>query len=197
MIYELLVFGGVLFWSIAGLVGLIVAGCIYSDEPKSATIALGLALALTYAFTDVSAFSLPSIWDLAQYGAAYICIGIVWALAKWFMFMRKVRALADEYASLPEGHWGKSTYRKLKEYVRYKCGQSQWPLIQNMPPRASDHTASQFSWLAYWPISLVIFILDKPVRKIFTLLNEGLSGLYNRITASQFDDWQDPNKAGK
>lgn len=197
MIYELLVFGGVLFWSIAGLVGLIVAGCIYSDEPKSATIALGLALALTYAFTDVSAFSLPSIWDLAQYGAAYIFIGIVWALAKWFMFMRKVRALADEYAVLSKQTYIGSYYKTVKGYVRYKCDESQWPVIDNMPPKASDHTGSQLSWLAYWPISLVIFILDKPVRKVFTLLNEGLSGLYNRITASQFDDWQDPDKADK
>lgn len=195
MIYELLVFGGVLFWSIAGFFGLIFAGFIYSDEPKPATIALVLALALTYAFTDVSAFSLPSIWDLAGYGAAYICIGIVWALAKWFMFMRKVRALADEYAAFSS--WIRNAYKSVKAYVRYKCGQSQWPLIKNMPPKASDHTGSQLSWLAYWPVSLVIFILDKPVRKVFTLLNEGLSGIYNRITASQFDDWQDPDKADK
>ncbi len=59
-------------------------------------------------------------------------------------------------------------------------------IMKAIRPIAARHKARIMQWVAFWPISIVWFIINNPVRRIYNLIWSFLKGTYQRMSDSMF-----------
>jgi len=86
----------------------------------------------------------------------YVGIGIVWALAKWRWFCIK-------------------KYEYLQRYSGYETSN----VIE-----ARDYASMITAWMAWWPTSMLWWILNDPITRFYKYLHKKLSKVFDSISRS-------------
>lgn len=89
--------------------------------------------------------------------AAYLPVGMLWAVFKWWLY---VNDKADEAESYLESQYGKQWPTNNKRYSEVSI------------PKVGSHKSHIMRWISWWPFSAFLFIFDRPLRMIIT-------GIYN------------------
>lgn len=117
----------------------------------------------------------------------YIVVGVVWSFAKWFLYLLKFRsefrAVAESFKSrnglslsepIPSDKMDDFGYYSKHKYDRR--------------PMAADHKSRIVAWMSFWPCSIIGYIFNDPIRKIFSGLFNLLRGSYQKMSNSIVND---------
>ena len=158
-------------------------------------------------------------WTILWGVLAYITIGSVWGVIKWYFYVSDEReAYEDRKRSWLEskGHPGvtKVPPELKEEWTTYVCDNTRWgkwdysatvrgskdknkPIV-DVKPIAWRNKARITRWMAYWPFSMIWSLLDDIIRKVFRHIQKWLGNLMDRITEHVFrgvdDDFDVPEK---
>lgn len=176
---EFLIFGTVWFWILFLGASFLIIWFLENALGRSkdsgggmlSTITLIAAIAVYYflgSSQDVINFFLyvkdHPIFSLLRVGA-YIGIGLVWSIFKWYFFLRNkaesLTAQMDEYPA--------STSFSEKDF-----------------PKAKDNKARIISWMSYWPFSAFWTLLNEPIKKTYKYIYSKIEGLYDKMTEKIF-----------
>ncbi len=156
---------------------IIVFGCVLFDKPGWATLSLLITGGVANYFSDGAYWRLiqahPSVSLIAV--AIYIVVGVIWSFAKWYFFLLSSR----------------DSYKEEKEKEP-----SSWFVTSYKIPEARDHKERILTWMTYWPISMIITLVDEPLRRAFLKVFYAIRGSYDRITAHVFRNVEIPKNGG-
>lgn len=186
--FEFLLFGSMVwFWILFGVWSLALFISVEMDGP---IYAAGITLAF---------FGLFAIWGVLPGGGsllallaaqphlivfgcvAFFVLGTVWAVVKWWFF---VRDLADKRreqiakADLLGGAPGKN----IKVF-----GLITKPVVR-------DHKSRIMTWMCFWPFSMVWTLINDPIRRIFKAIYSRIKGMLQRIADRAFEGLEPEEK---
>jgi len=194
MVVGLSLWPAIFFWSIAfaifielcfdqGIVALATLICAVL-----ASFWLGF-ISLDFVYQHQAAF----LWLLAF----YIPAGIVWATIRWyplyvFGVRNKVRKfLATEQARLRQSYSNDVDaiargMMSVRDSLTYK--------FEELPPRVLNHKSDLVRWMAWWPFSIVTYLLGEFLRELFTAIYDGFADMWQRLSNHAFRnvDYQNP-----
>ncbi len=179
MVYELLTFGGVLFWIAFAVAVLVISAFIADDKVGKASFGLILMIAFLIAFTNtpiVSTVKEHPIYVLYGLGA-YLGVAAIWATIKWRLFYlpklfgryEAIRAdfLAEkELTEMPAGPI-RDQFNKLHEVQRLNINTNR--MVRYNKGRIT-------SWIVFWPFSLIGTFFGDFLLRMFDYVYRAISG---------------------
>jgi hypothetical protein len=163
-------------WYVLGilvLVFLIDVGSASKDEFAFATGAVVVGLLLvsglgwwTEGFNPLSwAWNNPV--DMITGFVGYALVGCLWAVVKWWLFLKKVHKRAER-------DWdGKSPKRRPSESF------------------ASNNAGRLTGWIFHWPFSMLGVIIGDFIIKFADTLYKTLQGMFERMAAARFAGYEE------
>ena len=159
---EFLAYGTAWFWAFVAALSIIITWIVNSDEEEDddnpvgwvALIALSIATGLAYFFglkqeiRDLVKFVLTSPGFVAWVCLAYVAVGAVWSVVKWYFYLTNRRRLMSD-----------SEVRGMYD--------EEGKLIDSKIPRASRHKALIMMWMTWWPASFAWTYVNDPIRRVF------------------------------
>lgn len=119
------------------------------------------------------------------YGAiGYFVFGTIWAITKWWFFVRAERRKYDAFKSdflrkheitgdvIPDD----LKERFSEEFPRYGSSRIE------VHPQVTEHKARIYMWLSYWPFSALWTLINDPVRRVFTEIYSHIRATLQRIS---------------
>ena len=136
-------------------------------------------LTLGLCFLIIWKFSIPFLLILKThpililfYLIGYVFTGVLWAVTKWYFFLRKNARLFAEWKI------------KCPEVTAYPTLAYAHDFEYN--PQVSHHKSDLIFWMSYWPFSLLGFFINDLVRKLFQYIYDELSGFLQRMSDRAF-----------
>jgi len=177
----------------------------------------GWATTSMLAFAGVMAFLhrhdlLPYIQnhgiELVTYISIYIIAGIAWSFAKWTIFLlhfrNEFRAAKFEFQTknnlctfepipIERMHHSGCVFGGVGNYFEDHLAKINKNFLLKRP-LASDNKSKIIAWMSFWPCSIIGFILNDPIRKMFKFIFNALRGSYQKISDSIVNDSEFENK---
>lgn len=156
MWYAVIEFGGMLFWLIMGMIVMIEFLCVLNEETGWSFGMAAITAAMVGLFTtfDTKMF-LATGWKSALlWVAAYIVVGVVWALARWLLHAARRRAFfyemkrkwLDENAELCLNNLAFSDWQDTQKSDFLNWFASQWNDADEKMVRLYSRIQSASSW---------------------------------------------------
>lgn len=203
-LWTLVTFSGALFWCLV-LAELVILTFLDDEHPGHRASSLAGLLIILTLFSDAPLWSFLTQWQTwAALVGLYFPAGVAWSFAKFYFRVRDHKdAEADAMAAfarciknLPKG----STYRQPEGFVTWLYNTSEgydfrrWLSSDSSEsenrisfrPLLADHRARIVGWIAYWPFSLVRFLLADFVRRLACRLYQLLQARYQAIVDRAF-----------
>jgi len=192
MWFELLIFGGWIFWLFIALATVLFLACAEHDNKSSATIgAAVLFFVVWFFFGDLWALVAADPWQCLYWPAAWLGIGTLWSLPRWMILLHRART---EYK---ESHriWLEANDHKENwfESYRFRDLANRYGLdvitINKTPPEYKlvsptfEHNRERLvNWILLWPWSMMWTL----IRDGFYRLLDNFSKVYQRISVWMF-----------
>lgn len=181
---EFLLFGGLLFWIAAALVGAALLWTVETEAPVFATVIVLGSLAGLEFFSDIKPFTyaVQNPFNVTAIIGAYMVAGVVWSLAKWGFYVRRLRTIYEETrARFLRNHSATdfSDPQLRKSFLREHPG-----IDDYVRPAIADNKHRVILWMSYWPISAVWTIINDPLKQFFLWAYTNLGFLFDAITKS-------------
>jgi hypothetical protein len=206
MLFELMIFGGVVFWVLFIIFSVIMILCLENDaEPFSMVLVFSVFLVATVLFTDfwVLFSERPVVSTLCAI-VGYIVGGVAWAMPKWFFLLLDMRRrlvilrdnflnaygiegtqvpdkLAEEYSNVI---YDEHNFRKYG--LRYSIKER-----RVIPPKFSENRDQVLVWMCFWPWNALWTIIENPVKWIFEAVLDALQSLFQKISDILFSGFDD------
>lgn len=181
----IIVFGGAVFWGLIGLLTIWLFITVGKAMPFWSVVPLA---AIIFIVGWVAADSPVPDWGWKQWGVvitAYLSVGIIYAVAAWYRKLRQIKAYIYEKPQRLKD------VQKDKVLTHADFGQDRGANIP-IPPRPSYFSRTIMTWLAYWPLSFVAYLVGDWLYDFFKGIYDWLSGLLMRMSNRVFDDFE-PN----
>jgi hypothetical protein len=190
MWYELLIFGGWIFWLYVTLATALFLICAEHDDKSVPTIAvMVLFLTIWFFFGDLWQLIVEDPWQCIDWSVAWLGVGALWSFPRWIILLHRARTeykasfkLWSEDENEHKMHWFASYgFRSLaSEYgldTTYEYG-----VLVLVPPTFEHNQSRLVNWILLWPWSMAWTL----IRDGFYRLLDAFSGLYQRISAWMF-----------
>lgn len=192
---ALFAFGTIWFWIISAILLISVIIAVESDSG-----------AVSFVFSLVLAGYLVSIGHghlfksiihhpgrTLAYVLGYILIGVVWAVFKWYLHLRKSRQSIMEYLEKYADNQSFKSYNDFKDRATAiqkadLADKLKWRSEYN--PKVSSHKSSIMFWMSYWPFSFLGAILTDFVRNLYNHIYIQIAGFLQRMSDKMFADIQ-------
>ena len=185
MLATFFIIGGIWFWLLTAAALFFLLWEIHSHKPFIGLITVGLYLAMIHVFGDASVPSTLNShpWILYWGIPIYVFVGVCWGLIKWILYVRK----------------HVNDYKKTRfDFLRLRRKQVENDFItENTPvpenlkdqwfrhinykiqkPSARENKWEIITWMCYWPVSMIWFVLDEPWQYLY----EMLSSIFQKIS---------------
>lgn len=198
MVYEIFIVGGVLFWVLAAVVGLILSAFVINERGSAASALLAGFFVVLACFGNFNIFTYA--WhnpiDFLTYIAAYFSVGILWSVAKWHFFTRDKREQYEDLKAtflhnnnisgnvIPDAM--KATWAEYCKGTMDTQYYSSKADAASIIPRAKKHKARISRWIGYWPISLFWTICDDFIKSLCRWLSSAIMNLLQSISNRNF-----------
>lgn len=178
-----LAFGGIWFWGFVGILLAIELICVAKENSIAATFFLIAGTAtLLYLGNGNPLFDWLSAswWNAGISVAAYLPIGIVYSIWRWYayvgkhndrvveLFLRQRKETHKDVLNDPE---------KTAKLVGY---------LETERPRASEAKQKISTWIVYWPISLLWYLLSDVILDVLDWTARQLKALGEWIYSKLF-----------
>jgi hypothetical protein len=164
---QIFTFGTIWFWILALVSSIFIIKYTEDDEDNyGASIIFVLTMVILYFFGNSEFFKnlgliiiqTPEKFLITI--GCYLVIGLLWSIAKWFFFLRKIR---DDYDP---------------SYSSFR--------ISNY--KASNHKERITHWMMYWPLSAVWTLINDPFKRMFDEIFRKFSSLYDKMSYKMLGD---------
>lgn len=91
----------------------------------------------------------------------YVFVGVLWSFVEWFWYVKKQAELYED-----------------KEISEYNI------------PKASNERGRLFTWIFYWPWTMLWKITHKPIERLFDVIMQYTGKTYENITKKAFSKIQ-------
>lgn len=168
------------------VVFLIDVGTASRDEFAFATGAIVVGLLLvsglgwwTEGFNPLSwAWNNPV--DLITGFVGYALVGCLWAVAKWWLFLKKVHKSAEtEFERMLDAH--QKSPKHIDEPKRLRPRES----------FASNNAGRLTGWIFHWPFSMLGVIIGDFIIKFADTLYKALQGMFERMARARFAGYEE------
>lgn len=150
MLLELLAVGTWLFWVLVAVFSIM--AMVYSERDEKAPLVIATLIMLGVFGKEL--FNGLAIKTLAVYAIAYICIGMAWSVAKWWLHVRRVN---NEIAKAKQdGTLGNRSGSYISSYR------------DRLEP--TNNKGRLTSWVAYWPWSMIWSVIHDAVDAAYEML---------------------------
>jgi energy-coupling factor transporter transmembrane protein EcfT len=162
MILALFAFGTLWFWLLTFVLFVTLVFTVNASRGFLSTSVFVFTLLFLNYVAKVPVFALAFYhpWAVLLLLGLYCVAGTIWCFLKWYLF---VKDLATQYA---------------------RSG-----TLVRMSPQVSDYKSDILFWLSYWPFSILGYMLNDFVRKVFnSIYNEiadKLQGISDRVFSSR------------
>jgi hypothetical protein len=160
----------------------ILATCIYRDSFGWATFDV---LFLVFLMSMTGHIPILDIWAQLQVNpllalwwvGGYLLLGITWATAKWVRILVKIRNAYREWRKNNPDMEPDSLAKELN--LPYELLRKHLKLVEGKPKvDVSDYKTRIMGWIAYWPISALLWILGDLLADTFEMIYQSIRGLY-------------------
>jgi hypothetical protein len=184
-IADLIAVGSIGFWITLVVFGIIMAELADRDEGIPATIIAVITFLAWFWLEGIN----PIDWIIQDPVRTILCIvgyfvvGIIWSIAKWWLFCMNARRLADRYAL---------EFQAISNFKEYLADWNEFLYnhynIRNgkIIPLAIENKSRIILWMSYWPSSMVWTLINDPVRRVFLSIYNLLGGMLQSISNSTF-----------
>lgn len=120
---------------------------------------------------------------------AYFALGTLWAIAKWWLYVRDQRARYDELRAdfchefKVEGAIPERLQQRWLERLQSAAARGRRVEVR---PKARQHKGRILTWMSYWHWSLAWTTLNDPVRKLFRLIYHHIHDYLQEISDHAF-----------
>jgi hypothetical protein len=163
---QLLEFGTIWFWILL----LVASGLIiYSTEDDESNYAANIwfvcALLALYFLGNSETFKAIGSYMVHNPGpsllifGAYIFLGTVWSIFKWFFYLKGIRGRYENAYSF-----------NIENY------------------KVKENKARITHWMIYWPFSAIWTLINDPVKKSFEFVLSQFGGLYDKMSEKILGD---------
>lgn len=171
-----------LFWAIAAVVVIALATASVNEKPGwfvSILLAggVGLLFASGHNLNDAWAYVNANPIDVVKWIAIYIGIGVLYAVLRWFFYLRELKAkLLDWRAGYPNVSTplSEDDRTKFKRDIGYHG---------TFPPRVSEHKGEVMSHMILWSFCWVEL---RPLTKLFNFVYGSIAGALQRMSDRMF-----------
>ena len=190
---EIFLVGSLWFWLLLAVETIVLVVLLEWDQGAIATLTFVATLLVLQFLGDVNLFGyvIEHPLTVALGAAGYFVLGTLWAIAKWWFYVREQRSWYDELRSAFLGMHRLESHSAMPEEL-----QSQWQRCVEMAtknrrrldvrPLAARHKAGILHWMSYWPWSLSWTILKDPVRKAFLTIYHNIAEHLQEISDRAF-----------
>lgn len=178
-----------------GLPFIVLTALVEAEWFGFATLSLIVSLAISTWLNHIPIVSLlkEHAVSFLEGAVAYVVLGVVWSFLRWFLlnlaFRFEFKQAKENFIArlnLPKGsNVPEDQMNAFKSELGYKKV-SGYPL--STKPLASKSKSRIVGWGAFWPCSVIGYVLNDPVRRLFNALFELLKGSYQRITDALLND---------
>jgi len=183
-------------------VGVSVLIIIAEDLEKFGLAGLGLIAAFTvmaiWGDFNVVSYALANPYLIAAFVGGYFVAGTVWAIVKWWFYVRDRRYRYDEAKTeflrehgIKDGKIPDSLVGAWKERCTNLVGYRSRVSAFAAAPQARDNKARIMRWMMFWPWSLVWTLINDPIKKLFKWIYRSIQGLLQRISDSAYRGVED------
>lgn len=192
-IWSLIAFGGYMFWGIIALLCIPIGYCCRRHEESVfwPLLWIFVGLIVLWIFGDFNPFSRTynyinenRLFTL-ELCVGYVFIGLLWSMFKWYKYSKK--ALQESYNAYKrswlheKGKAGDDVPAELLEewrrYIEEKISHHR-PYI----PGHEHQTERIVSWMMFWPLSMVVYVLEDLIRDFFEFIYRQFARVFQLIT---------------
>ena len=185
MLFALFALWSLPFWLVLIAAAIVLTVAVENEKSFISILTLAGTLAFLQFVSGVPVihfiFSHPTA--IALYALLFLAVGVGWAVAKWYFYLRKTLARYKETKAEYLESRGAQTEHDLtdsdKQSLKYR-------VAGLFNPEVSDHKSDIIFWMSYWPFSMLGTLLNDFVRKIYNHLYTELSGLLQRMSDNMF-----------
>lgn len=137
-------------------------------------IACGLAFAYFEFGGAVTSFITTHPYELIGGIVGWFAIGAAWSVFMWTRLNIVLLDKWNEYCALANQMKAKPSKSEFLRSIKNK--------VHSWRPRASEEKLRITSWIAYWPISMLLWVLKDPITRIVNWVFKKMTGVYGRIS---------------
>lgn len=192
---------GIAFWVACAVLFVAFSIAAAIESGRLCAFATAFLLAMVYMTPGGDArlaWTIANPLSIAMAVGAYVLVGAVWSVVKWWLYALRLgdsfrefksdflaaRSVSDVAALTPDDaeEFREAARRRMKSLTK---DQASYPL------RVGEHKAVLLMWSAYWPVSVCVTILDEPVRRAFTWAYRRLNKVYESIAVNSSAEYRD------
>ena len=180
--WTFLAIGTIGFWIALVFAFILITALIENSDSGGSwsTFICGLTLVLFYLFgagqelSNLGSFILSNPLVVVVAILAYIVLGSVWSIIKWYFYVVQARTdyINNDYSG--------------KIYTISD--------IKNNIPKASSNKGRITSWMFYWPFSVIITLFNEPIKNIFNKIYYKFTSSFDKISNNVFMNNNDIEK---
>lgn len=102
---------------------------------------------------------------------AYLAIGSAWSIARFRIYAGELKIAFRDFRD------------RAGRHMALRAGRGGYPA----DPRSRK--SDILFWMGWWPVSLLSYLLDDPIRRMLETLFRAFSGIYGRIAAEQSSEY--------
>lgn len=200
---DWLVAGGVLFWLILALFGVLFLASAAADSGRFAglvTVALFIVLYFG-AGIDIPGWLSSHPWTTTAGVLAYLPLGVGWSYFRWQIHvedcLRALLSRREEWfkSRLRSKGYGVSHYSEIvaqyREHGLPDDARQDWEnYVDEAGPKAIQNKDRICFWIGYWPVSVLWFVIDDLVIRGLNRVYTALSAYYEKSAQRRRDKYK-------
>lgn len=200
--------GSLGFWILLSVVCILLIAAVEYERPGWATLSLIATFSALAYFGDFNILTFAKENPLIATGCfvGYFVAGALWALGKWWFFLRARREnYNDTKAEFLRQHgitgqqipdnllkeWQEQTNWFIDNHHRRPTRYAKAQDTTSVAPRARDHKSRILTWMAYWPWSMFWTMINDFVKRVFKTIYEEIQVLFQKISDKVFAGVED------
>ena len=122
--------------------------------------------------------------------AFYMALGVAWSFIRWFLFLLKFKYAfrAQKESFLTSINKSSLTEEDKKDFESYLLCKEVDGAPLRRRPQASNSKRKIIGWMCFWPSSMVGYVLNDPVRRLFNGLFDLLKNSYQKMADALLND---------
>lgn len=129
-------------------------------------------------------------WEPALWVLGYLALGIAWATIKWKLLLRKLKAKFEQWrAGRTPDDFAMLEMRGERISLPHDLERRGLTLTKGGKARldVTEFKTRITGWMAYWPVSTMIWIVGDFLADVFDQLYRMVRGFFQSMADSEFD----------